>query len=480
LIPRAFRTAALVTVAILAFGVALKLVGVWTFPTHVDANFYLNIGTNALLDGDLTPRMWRLPDDSGIIAGSGTGYGILLLTGWFRLFGVSVLAGRLLMVILGVVFTVVIALAASVWWQDRYVGVAAGLFAGVSTSPFFAFQVRMDMAGYLAYALVLWGLALAIHHKRAWGYGVVGLGLVAAAEFHILALVYIVGVTLMLLVEVLLDWRTTRRLSALFPFVWYAVGGLVGGIIYAAVHILPNPSGYFLIATACPACDPRGWPKELERFRNFYAFRPVEAALVTVSLIAALTRRTPADRRWLLLFGGGVLAYPLISPPSQIEYISHMAPLFVMGIATLTVHGFRQRGAFSPRGALVVHAVALMLLFVQAGRLWFVANLPDRTPPEIVALREYDLPYDTVIMGNFLLYEYLIPYTEFLSFDKEDVYTLTLRGEDYPTFWAREAPTVFIGDPTTNAELVAYLEAADFVEVTENLWLHPNELPDGN
>ena len=80
--------------AFLAIGIVLKLAAMLFFPPHFDSNYYLNIGSNFIERGGLTPYMWRLPTDSNIIAGSGTGYGIVLQALWFRVLGLTLLTGR--------------------------------------------------------------------------------------------------------------------------------------------------------------------------------------------------------------------------------------------------------------------------------------------------------------------------------------------------------------------------------------------------
>jgi hypothetical protein len=68
---------------------------------HYDENYYINIAQNYADRGELTPYMWRL-GDAGIIAGGGSGYGIVLLAEWLRLVGYSLFWGRMLMILLGV------------------------------------------------------------------------------------------------------------------------------------------------------------------------------------------------------------------------------------------------------------------------------------------------------------------------------------------------------------------------------------------
>ena len=63
---------------------------------HYEENYYLNIAQNYADRGELTPYMWQL-GDSNIIAGSGSGYGIIILIYWLNLVGESLIWGRMLM-----------------------------------------------------------------------------------------------------------------------------------------------------------------------------------------------------------------------------------------------------------------------------------------------------------------------------------------------------------------------------------------------
>ena len=75
-------------------GLVLKLFAMQFAPVHIDSNYYLNIASNFIERGELTPYMWRLGADTNIIAGSGTGYGIWL-NYWFNVVGLSLLSGYL-------------------------------------------------------------------------------------------------------------------------------------------------------------------------------------------------------------------------------------------------------------------------------------------------------------------------------------------------------------------------------------------------
>ena len=106
----------------------LKLAAAAPTWLHYDENYYLDISQNFILRGELTPYMWRL-GDTNIIAGSGSGYGILVLTLWMQAVGVSLSNGRLLMIAFGLLTALTLYLAARKWWGSEAAGIAAAVFA---------------------------------------------------------------------------------------------------------------------------------------------------------------------------------------------------------------------------------------------------------------------------------------------------------------------------------------------------------------
>ena len=55
----------------LMLGLLIKALSMPVEEVHWDTNYYLNIGSNFVERGELTPYMWRLGADTHIIAGSG-------------------------------------------------------------------------------------------------------------------------------------------------------------------------------------------------------------------------------------------------------------------------------------------------------------------------------------------------------------------------------------------------------------------------
>jgi hypothetical protein len=351
---------------------------------HYDENYYLNIAQNYIDRGELTPYMWRLDEGTNIIAGSGSGYGILVLTNWMKLFGVSLFGGRVLMILVGLATAGVMYHVGRLWWNSRAAGVVALGFALVGTSPFYSYVIRMDSLGMLAYSLVLLLHVYAVRRQKKRLHFWVGVGVVAAAEFHILSTLYLVALTLYYLIRYGQELLARRRLVLDTGPVYFGLGGLMAGLIYVAVHILPDPQSYFAISSQCFQCEPDILNKEFLRLARFMLLRSVEFALLVAALMSAYFRRQADDRHYLLLTLGWLLAQALIGTPPFTHYTYHIWPLVAVGTAGFITRGVRAGGQLSPRRLRFGLALAAFTLVLNLG-----LSLLGRQP--------FELRYDTEI-----------------------------------------------------------------------------------
>ncbi|MEO1442732.1 MAG: hypothetical protein AAFV33_20185, partial [Chloroflexota bacterium] len=53
---------------IIPVALLLKFAAIFVWTVHFDTNYYLNIGSNFIERGGLTPYMWRIPPDANILA----------------------------------------------------------------------------------------------------------------------------------------------------------------------------------------------------------------------------------------------------------------------------------------------------------------------------------------------------------------------------------------------------------------------------
>lgn len=465
---------------IVLFAVALWLRGmtVALMPIDWDENYYLNIASNFIERGDLTPYMWRLDSDTNIIAGSGTGYGVLLLNLWLQYVDFSFTGGRIFMFLVAVANMGAAYALAWTWWRTHIAGLVAAVAAAALSSSFVTVYVRMDAPGVLAYTLVLWLHIVAVRRDKAWLHLLTGIAVIAAAEFHILATLYIGALAVYYAVDhVVKSWQA-RQWIKITPAVWFGVGAFAAGVLYIVVHILPDPRAYFIIPQDCYYCEPASLGKEFERYRNYWNARPVEVVIGAAVMLLALVRFRAEDRHYLLLLGGFLLALATVSPPTQPRYSAHGWIWIALGAGGLFTANFprwaRAAERFYMREALVI-AGAVALLVFQWGQFEHYRN-----PTTQLTLGEQrqrvvnmDLPRDTVILGYAPYYEDFLDYPLFMSYNSGEKYGMELRGEAYPDLLEREQPDVLVIHVRSYEPLMDYAERHDFVRVMEHLWVRP-------
>jgi hypothetical protein len=455
-------------------GLLLKILSMQLTPVHWDTNYYLNIGSNFIERGGLTPYMWRLGTHTNIISGSGSGYGILLLTYWFKVFGLSLLSGYIFMYLTGILSLVVLYFVARDWWGGEPAGIGAVVFMALSGSFALHFYIRMDAPAILAYLLVLWLHIHAVHSGRKRLHFAVGVALILTAEVHMMVLLYVAAISLYYLLQHIQIIRQQRQFWRMTPAVYYFAGLLSAGIVYLLVHVAPNPEAYFIISRNCPNCDPSLVLKEIRRYVLWVDWYGEEVLLLMIAVALAWIRRTEADRHYLILLAGFFIALIVISPPGGIPYITHLLPLLSIGVGGAWMNGTDSSKPFNSHRLILGIFIASYLLSARFVSLVVEATGFDRpkTPTvDVSYVREY-VPQDTVVMGDPPLFHDLLNYDRFLSYRDGDLYGVLLRDEDYPTFWERERPQVFVGAPKPDdSEWWAYMYAHDFRQVRDDIWI---------
>lgn len=441
---------------------------------HFDENYYLNISQNFIERGELTPYMWRL-GETNIIAGSGSGYGVLLLTVWLQTVGVSLFNGRLLMIILGLVTAGVLYFAASQWWNSRAAGIIALIFAVVSTTPFYSLVMRMDAPGMLAYSLVLLLHIYAVRQSRLWLHAGVGIAAVIAVEFHILGLLYLLALGFYYGLTYLQVLIRERRVLIRHPAMYFGTAGLVMGVLYLMVHIAPDPEAYFVIARQCMGCDGPSIFKEMLRFGWYFQFRYFEVIALVVTLFF-IARKGERGRHYLILVAGWIIAEAVVSPPPFIHYTSHLWPLIAIGMGGLVSQRLTAEGKIALwRGSLLLGLAGLVLAVnfgLHLSRSEPVAPRHDAevTPP--VAFVQETVPTEIPILADVELYHFFVDYQNFLSYQDGENYGIELRDESYLDYWRREQPLVVVGDyRADDRELDQYMTEMNFTTVMPGVWV---------
>ncbi len=449
---------------------------------HYDENYYLNIAQNYIARHELTPYMWRL-GDTNIIAGSGSGYGVLLLAVWMKLVNGSLYLGRMFMVLAGLAAAGLMYFVGCRWWGNKAAGIVTLSFALASTSSFYTLILRMDAIGVLAYCLVLLLYLSAIRpNASVWLSFVVGVLAVFTLEFHIMGLLYLLALGVTYLAYFIKDTVLARRIFLKHPAVLFAAGAGLAGIIYYLIHVLPDPKAYFIISQTCFECDESILSTEIKRLLRLMVFRPIDLLLLFVVLAVSLRRRSQQDWRYLFLVGSWIIAQAIVGPPPYEHYASHFWPLLALGVGGLVVPASKDLTGQAPLQEIRHTNLALLiaLLILVSNLAMFLAAKPPyllayqlKETPSIKYIQE-KIPRDSVVMGRVPSFYLLRDYQNFLSYRDGDKYGVMLRGESMTAFWGREHPEVVLADEKDvlkDQELLDYLRSGKFIQIRSDLWV---------
>lgn len=442
---------------------------------HYDENYYLNITQNYIARGEITPYMWRL-GDLPIIAGGGSGYGIFLLIAGLRAVGNSLFWGRILMAAVNLITAGVIYWVARKWWTSHLAGLAAFGYAIVATSSFNTLIVKMDALGILSYTLVLLLYVYAHPKERFWLHFLVGAGIVATAEFHILGVTYMFALAACYGYDLLHDSITNRRLVIRRSIWGFAVGALSAGSLYLAIHVLPDPKAYFVISQTCFECNENILVTEGKRLLRLLAFRPHEVLILLTVIILALKRKKDADRRYLVLAIGWLLGQALAGSPPYDHYFNHSWPILAIGVGGAVAFGSNYKS--HPLRIPTSITAGFALLAVTAG-MYLTGSYPSLLtykldPGPAVLYIQQNIEKDETVMGNVPNYYYLRDFSNYLAYRDGSVYGTILRGEDMLAFWRRTQPKAILLDQDLidqDVELQQYIAEEDFEQILPDLWV---------
>lgn len=444
---------------------------------HYDENYYLNIAQSYAIRGELTPYLWRLGDTS-IVAGGGSGYGILLLNFWLNLVQNSLFWGRMLMVACGLLSALVMYFVAKAWWNSKIAGVAAFLLAIASTSSFYALILKMDALAILTYCLVLLLYTVAERSDKPFVHAGVGVAAILTVEFHSLGILYVFALACLYLYEQVSGMLEQKKWVINRAGLAFAAGAFVTGIVYLLMHVLPDTDAYFVISRQCFECNEPILATELKRLVRLLILRPHEILLLVLVGLGLLRVKSKESRRFLVLMAGWVLAQALFGSPPYVHYTNHFWPVLALGVGgwfacAPSVQKIRQR---IPLGyALALVSLLLNLDLHLSGNHPYLLAYPLKTSPAVQYVLE-NIETDTVVMGNIPTYYPLRNYSSYLAYRDGCEYGAYLRGESMLDFWRRVQPQVLILDEekyVEDGELKTYLNENKFVNVMPELWLAP-------
>ncbi len=374
---------------------------------HYDENYYINITQNFLARGELTPCLWRL-GDLHIISGGGSGYGILGLIYWLRAVDYSLFWGRVLMVVINLLTAGVMCFVASRWWSSRAAGLAIFCYGIVATSSFNTMIVKMDAFGILLYSFVLLLYVYIYGKDRFWLHFLAGVVGVVTLEFHILGVLYIIAIGLCYLYDLVLERVRNHRITINQKILGFGTG-ILAGLVYLVIHVLPNPKAYFVISQNCFECNENITITEFKRWIRMLVFRPHKLLIILGVILFAIKRKLEVDRRYLVLISGWLAAQAIIRPPPYDHYFNHFWPIVAIGVGGAVAYGYN----FRPKQRwLAANLIAgFVLLFTNmgmylSGNYLSMLGYPLAVTPQIQYIQN-NITKNEVIMGNIPTFYYL-------------------------------------------------------------------------
>ncbi len=444
----------------------------------------------------------------------GVGYVVSLYVLAYKLLGPHLLALRLVSFLASL-----LAVAGLSVLTGRLYGSAAGLAALALTPSLLVFHlsntIRLDVfaIAFVAWALVLYAHAADKQDSIGW-HILVGLAFALGLEVHLhtAAAAFAVGFAY-LVHTIALRRDATRTRLVTRPIAGFVAGYAVGALLFVAVHVLPNPQGFFRTAAlarlsaagsstqlnlTAPMDSSRLAqtflspamivPKEIARYRSmFHEMSGWETLLWLFGLPTFIwLRRTPHAFRGRALLAVAVIGGGIVFNSPSPLYFSAILPFFVPALASFVTHGFGKKAKVgwvdvgaSSVAILLLLAVAILPKAL-ARTVPAIARLSQpetvKTPPAIVSLVKSSASSECIVAGPTDLYaEYFMAYPRFVGTRSVEV----LIGSTYydlqqhvVAYWHEKRPDVVFGEP--DAGLDAYLAEAEYVPIGQSVWKKPD------
>ncbi len=292
-------------------------------------------------------------DDGRWLHGSLLGVSVQALV--IRTLGLSIFSVRLVSLVFGLLILVsVYAIARHLY--DARTGFTAVLLASLSPSFFGSphvarYDVMVAALGFGAVALYVTDDSRGFSPRSLLS----GLAIGLAFELHPNAVLYLPPVVALFLLDY--GWSTFRSRR----FWGFLIGGCAGLTFYAVLHILPNfgdvtagvsgaasrlvqVNGTLGYSRVPPILGgPQEWRQSVvDTLRMILRFADMRIPLVVGAVVLLIVRRSPSDKRLLILFGVLLLEFlALISLHKPVYYDIELSPATDLVLAAVLINRFR-------------------------------------------------------------------------------------------------------------------------------------------
>lgn len=476
----------IVPVVVLGIGTAIRVGWVLADQVWTDEGFHLSAAAGMLAGKSIAPANMFFPSNVIIPPWRGFAFGIYRL--WAGLFGLGLLQMRALAFLFGLLALPFIFGSLQLWYDRRTALVGTSLIS-LAWLLMMSSLGRNDSLPMLAVGITLFAHLYAWKHDRPILHALVGLLVGLSLETHFAVAPIVLAWSAFYAIDYARQAMAARRLFVRAPLWPYLAGLLPVIAAYLVVHValLPDPAGFLRTFRAFVSDRNFGFDRvssTLARLHLYWVEAPFEPLLIAISLLAALLRRSEADRHWLGLFALTLLGYALLGTDPQISHTIYALPIWLAGLGPLVTRGWgRQRwmegllplGVYLVIASLLANSTLQELVIDHESRVYFDARYTE----EAAVIRQYLHPGDAVIAPPIYI-PYLIDDTQtFLHnyFPGAERGPL-LAGEDPSRYWQTVLletwPTIRIeAEGYVNPEVpiqIDYTRALHAVEIAPHIW----------
>lgn len=394
------------------------------------------------------------------------GYSLIYLGlgAWFRVFGVSVSAGRAFVFTTGLVSLAFLFLAARSVYTSfaAWMAVILGAFAFIANN-----YLRADIGVALALSIAFYGFVLAQKTGRDWLHLLVGFALGFSLDGHPNAYRFCIAFGVAYLVEAVLHVRQRRCLGVYWPFVYLVAGGALGFLAYFALYATITVRFLEMARTPSLALNLPGAPGVLlDQFVSALLRAPALTGAAALGAVVALRRRNSLDRLLLAVGTVGPSVLALHYGYYRDYYLTQLIPVLALLAAGLWWE-LEQAVSRPALGALAISASLACLGFLIHALASAGSQSYDQALDVARRLRAY-VPKNAVFVGVDPLYHEMADYAGFTEMGAAALWARQA-GIDEREAWEQIAPTsvaVVHGYPIApRAALLDYIAAHALTQV---------------
>ncbi len=387
----------------------------------------------------------RIVDVPPVPIAPGLGYSVTIYARWIEHFGIGIGAGRVFIWVVYALGVCSIGLAGRKLFGNG-IGIVSALLAASSPLLLQSRIIRPEIGLPIVGALVFLTY-MASQERVGWAF-FSGLLPFWGLEIHAAGIAYVISVAGLYSYDALSDLRAGRK-TPQSRFWVFALGALVGGLVYTILHIsvLSQPS-YFFESLRSERQFLSGFSllTSVQILTKFWAISPVELILFLIGLVGLALRRTTQDKLLLRFMIFTAAGYLLVVPGAD-RYLPVFVPFISWSIGALLRYGFQRRlpslsSLSLALGAIVVFWMSGEFLAISVPKMALGDPMPVQQVSPIGQRIRVLADNSSVVVGNIRSYWDFIDYPRFYAWELEFWPGKQWKHEDPYGPWPEIAPDV--------------------------------------